>query len=49
MLFATIFLDHLVELNILNKKMPLEFNGSVYFKNQMASNNIVKNFASGNL
>ena len=47
--FATSFLDHLVELNILNKKMPLEFNGGAYLKNQMAINNIVKNFASGNL
>ena len=43
------FLALLVELNILNKKMPLEFSVGAYLKNQMAMNNIVKNFASGNL
>ena len=43
------FLDLLVELDVLNKKMSLEFNGGAYFKNRMAINNIVKNFASGNL
>ena len=46
---ASMFLALLVELNVLNKKTCFEVDGGAYFKNQMAINNIVKNFASGNL